>query len=204
MADTSQITPEDFAKKIKAKYPQYASIPDGDLVKKIVAKYPQYSTQIKWPEAEQPKAGAMQRLWQGFTGQMGDILKGQFQSAKTGGSLNQPDSVPTVERPELTQAMESVGVTKEKWDSATPEQKKAMLAKTPGPTSLPTAVPAQTFNPLHPVETAGFLIPQPLKDLYHKLKGGDIMGAVGQGAALATQKPISGKGTVATMSKAAA
>lgn len=40
------ITVDQFAAKLKAKYPQYASIPDAQLVEKVVAKYPQYKTQI--------------------------------------------------------------------------------------------------------------------------------------------------------------
>jgi hypothetical protein len=42
-----QFTPAEFSAKIKAKYPQYNSIPDDQLVSKIVAKYPQYKSQIK-------------------------------------------------------------------------------------------------------------------------------------------------------------
>lgn len=40
------ITVDQFAAKLKAKYPQYASIPDAQLVEKVVAKYPQYKSQI--------------------------------------------------------------------------------------------------------------------------------------------------------------
>ena len=37
---------EEFAKSIKDKYPQYASMDDLDLVKKITSKYPQYSDSV--------------------------------------------------------------------------------------------------------------------------------------------------------------
>lgn len=37
---------QDFAAKIKEKYPSYASVGDSDLVQKIVAKYPQYQSQV--------------------------------------------------------------------------------------------------------------------------------------------------------------
>src|SRR5271154_5512938 len=58
MADGTQFTPQEFASKIKAKYPAYASIPDDQLVEKITAKYPQYKEQIKQasPESQRPDA----------------------------------------------------------------------------------------------------------------------------------------------------
>jgi len=37
---------QEFAQKIKAKYPQYANIADDELTQKIIAKYPQYAAQI--------------------------------------------------------------------------------------------------------------------------------------------------------------
>ena len=44
------ITPQEFAKKIKEKYPQYANIDDVTLAKKMVEKYPEYSTQVNFVE----------------------------------------------------------------------------------------------------------------------------------------------------------
>lgn len=57
---------KDFAAKIKAKYPQYASVADDVLVQKIVAKYPEYEAQVdlaplkkKEPQPQpSPKPGA--------------------------------------------------------------------------------------------------------------------------------------------------
>lgn len=37
---------QEFAQKIKSKYPQYADMDNNDLVNKIITKYPQYKTQI--------------------------------------------------------------------------------------------------------------------------------------------------------------
>lgn len=37
---------QDFASKIKEKYPSYAGVGDSELVQKIVAKYPQYQNQV--------------------------------------------------------------------------------------------------------------------------------------------------------------
>jgi hypothetical protein len=52
-----QFTPQEFAAKVKAKYPVYASIPDDQLVEKVTAKYPQYKASIKFsPESQRPDA----------------------------------------------------------------------------------------------------------------------------------------------------
>lgn len=52
----------------------------------------------------------------------------------------------------------------------------------------------ETFNPFHPLESAGYLVPQPIKDVVQKLREGNYAGAAGQGAALATQvRPVSGE-----------
>lgn len=48
------ITPQEFAKKIKAKYPQYANIDDVTLAKKMVEKYPEYSSQVTFAEKKNP------------------------------------------------------------------------------------------------------------------------------------------------------
>jgi hypothetical protein len=42
------MTPQEFAAKIKAKYPQYASLNDVDLTRRMVEKYPQYKSQISF------------------------------------------------------------------------------------------------------------------------------------------------------------
>lgn len=42
------ITPQEFAKKVKAKYPQYENIDDITLAKKMVEKYPEYSSQVNF------------------------------------------------------------------------------------------------------------------------------------------------------------
>ena len=53
--EQQQFTPQEFAAKVKAKYPVYASIPDDQLVEKVTAKYPQYKASIKFsPESQRP------------------------------------------------------------------------------------------------------------------------------------------------------
>jgi hypothetical protein len=44
---TGRMSKEDFGKKIKAKYPQYASLDDRELADKIIAKYPQYKDSVQ-------------------------------------------------------------------------------------------------------------------------------------------------------------
>lgn len=41
-----KITPSEFAKQLKNKYPQYKDIDDTELVDKMILKYPQYKDRI--------------------------------------------------------------------------------------------------------------------------------------------------------------
>lgn len=43
-----QITPSEFSKKIKEKYPQYKDIDDVTLAKKMIEKYPEYSSRVNF------------------------------------------------------------------------------------------------------------------------------------------------------------
>lgn len=49
------ITPSEFAKKIKEKYPQYENVEDTDLVNKMIEKYPEYKSQITFQTPDKPK-----------------------------------------------------------------------------------------------------------------------------------------------------
>ena len=51
-----QYTLEEFGKRIKAKYPQYASFSDTDIANKVLAKYPQYRSSIKAGSSAPPKS----------------------------------------------------------------------------------------------------------------------------------------------------
>ncbi len=60
MAD-QLLTPEQFAQSIKAKYPDYASVPDAELAAKMLEKYPEYRSKVKTTadfsaENEEPSA----------------------------------------------------------------------------------------------------------------------------------------------------
>lgn len=52
-----KLTPEQFAQKIKVKYPQYADIDDSTLAKKILDKYPQYQDMVQSAPAPQQQLG---------------------------------------------------------------------------------------------------------------------------------------------------
>ena len=53
-------SPQQFAASIKAKYPQYAEIPDDELVTRILDKHPVYRDQITQPEPQPQQAIAPQ------------------------------------------------------------------------------------------------------------------------------------------------
>lgn len=56
------MTPEEFAKSIKSKYPQYAQIPDAELTQKMLAKYPQYRSQVTSTVSAAPPKWSLQDL----------------------------------------------------------------------------------------------------------------------------------------------
>jgi hypothetical protein len=60
-------TRAEFAASLKAKYPQYGSIPDDDLVNQVIAKYPQYKSQLVDDKPTAPSALDMLSGRKGFT-----------------------------------------------------------------------------------------------------------------------------------------
>jgi len=46
------MNPQEFAQKIKAKYPEYAKVDDVELAQKVVEKYPQYKGQVSFDVVE--------------------------------------------------------------------------------------------------------------------------------------------------------
>lgn len=53
------MNPQDFAQKIKNKYPQYKDVDDIELARKIVQKYPQYSSQVDFTKVTPQKDGGI-------------------------------------------------------------------------------------------------------------------------------------------------
>src|SRR4051812_39928167 len=45
--DEQLLTPAAFAQSIKAKYPDYASVPDEELAAKMLEKYPEYRAHVR-------------------------------------------------------------------------------------------------------------------------------------------------------------
>ncbi len=58
-----QMTTAEFAQAIKAKYPDYASVPDDVLAAKMLEKYPEYKPQIQEAPAASPAARFVEGAW---------------------------------------------------------------------------------------------------------------------------------------------
>jgi hypothetical protein len=79
-----QLSPQDFAAKIRAKYPgAYDSLSDSDLTAKVVAKHPEYQSVVAMPSAatqtpdsgDAPIAGAYKQAGKSLVGGVGDAVK---------------------------------------------------------------------------------------------------------------------------------
>jgi hypothetical protein len=46
--DQEQVTPQEFSKKVKLKYPQYKNVDDVVLAKKMIEKYPEYANKVNF------------------------------------------------------------------------------------------------------------------------------------------------------------
>lgn len=57
------ITPQEFAKKIKSKYPQYKDIDDVTLTNKMIEKYPEYASQVSLKKKESSQPTSQESLW---------------------------------------------------------------------------------------------------------------------------------------------
>ena len=40
------MSPDEFAERIKSKYPQYSGMENGELARRVLAKYPVYADQV--------------------------------------------------------------------------------------------------------------------------------------------------------------
>jgi hypothetical protein len=89
-AAAQQFTPQEFAAKVKAKYPVYANIPDDQLVSKFIAKYPVYKANIKFDTSAQRGAAQATGLSPDTRGPIGrtwDVVKSGLTSAQPGQGL---------------------------------------------------------------------------------------------------------------------
>ena len=56
------MSPQEFAQRIKAKYPDYQAIDDGTLVQRFIEKYPEYSQIVQFTPESQPSAAPLSPL----------------------------------------------------------------------------------------------------------------------------------------------
>lgn len=54
-----KVTPQEFAKRTKEKYPEYKDVPDDVLVQKMVEKYPEYKNKINFEKPKGASAGVI-------------------------------------------------------------------------------------------------------------------------------------------------
>lgn len=104
-AQPQQFTPQEFAAKIKTKYPAYASMANDQLISKITEKYPQYKDSIKFDTSAQ--RGAAQatglRPANNLTGKEGmtaalqnPVIKDLGQGAKAAGAAAEAEGTKAI------------------------------------------------------------------------------------------------------------
>lgn len=81
---------EQFGQTVKAKYPQYANLPDADVANKVLEKYPQYKSQVSMqvatPQPAEQQPGLLTRAFNAVTGSeqaFGKTLGGALATSET-------------------------------------------------------------------------------------------------------------------------
>lgn len=79
MADEPKLTSAEFAAKIKAKYPQYADVPDDELTQKVIAKHPEYGDRVDLTPVAKAPTGTERAMQQTMGGppMFVDVPKGE-------------------------------------------------------------------------------------------------------------------------------
>lgn len=80
------LTPTEFAQQIKAKYPDYANVPDAELAARMLEKYPEYRDRVKVPE---PSSGLLAQAGSAVGNLAVGAAKGVGQSVVGAGRLIQ-------------------------------------------------------------------------------------------------------------------
>jgi hypothetical protein len=112
-----------------------------------------------------------------LAGKTRDIAAGQLESWRSGGGAIGQDTVPPANA----------------WPQGVPKPAGLNVP----PDSKPQG--PQTFNPFHPIDTAGYLVPQPVKDIVQRVQNKDYQGAVGEALPqIASQLPAIVQGVSAT------
>ena len=77
------MTPEEFAKQIKTKYPQYADVDDTVLTNKVLQKYPQYQSKVQGASVVEPAAPTYSEEFMGTGERVAERFKERGQQFKT-------------------------------------------------------------------------------------------------------------------------
>lgn len=88
------MSPDEFAEKIKAKYPDYRDVPNDELSKRIVEKHPEYASQVDFsatptPAARAQEPGLIDRAV-GFIDKHGAEMMGGALGAARGAAMGAP------------------------------------------------------------------------------------------------------------------
>lgn len=162
------MTPQQFAKKIRDKYPQgvskdgrkYAEIPDIELSRKIITKYPVYASQVQFPVQKEP--GAYEKVVK--TGQ-------NFAQGFTKGILSTGMGIGTIGQTLLDQTAGRV-VSAVSGKGFTPTKKDTIFTA-----GTPSAVAARQFlQPKTTAEKLGFGVEQAAEYLLPASKAVQIKG----------------------------
>jgi hypothetical protein len=92
----------EFAEKIKTKYPDYKDVDNRELAEKIVAKHPEYKTQVSFDDVQAPVTAQPQ-------GMMGQVATQAVQAALPSAQYDQP-LTPTSSNPVMG-ALQAAGQT---------------------------------------------------------------------------------------------
>jgi hypothetical protein len=145
---TQQFTPQEFAAKIKTKYPVYASVPDDQLVEKITAKYPQYKTSIKFsPEAQKPDAVKQAQTAIASTPMKPSYTAMAFGAVPGGADPHNPGNPNLNALPPETRQDVSTSLAKTQAGVLAGQGAGALVGKAFAPTITSETVPTGIFNP---------------------------------------------------------
>ena len=79
-------SPQEFAASIKAKYPQYAEIPDDELVTRILDKHPVYRDRVSQPQAAPAEVATPEAPQSMGLGEMASSAVGNLPGSALGSS----------------------------------------------------------------------------------------------------------------------
>lgn len=155
-----QLSQDEFATKIKAKYPQYKNVPNNELTAKIVAKHPEYKSSLKMFNAPaKDQEGVMSKVGRGAA--IGAAEGAGIKPSTTPGGV-------------VSGTLGQVGdMVKDRWKANAPTSTLGKALDTPISHAARTAldiVPTVIDNAATSLEKGG-------KQAYKDIKSGDWEGA---------------------------